>query len=213
MSQKYQRILPQIVSIFGIVLLTVLTTGCEQAIEYLPPLPELPTGKPQKPPVLAQTPATTKIEAAVRQGINKERVKYRLKPLQNNNKLALVARRYSRQMAAQNFCSHTGADGSTLDKRVHAGGISYWVVGEKPRTSPEYSASCFSGDWCRSLANWQHLLHHAVVSAALVILLLSRPKNRQDCISLIPSVFHECPSVVNYSFFLESPTRRPDLSQ
>lgn len=160
MSQKYQCKLPRIVFVFPILLLTLLTTGCEQAIEYLPPLPQFPTGKPQKPPVLAQTPATTKIEAAVRQGINKERVKYKLKPLQNNDKLAQVARRYSRQMAAQNFFSHTGADGSTLDKRVQADGISYWVVGENLFTStniPQPVPAAVEG-WMKSPGHRENIL-------------------------------------------------------
>ncbi|ARV63169.1 hypothetical protein BZZ01_22505 [Nostocales cyanobacterium HT-58-2] len=139
MSHKCKRILPQIFSVFGIMLLTLLTTGCEQALEYLPPLPQLPTDKPQQPPVLTQTPATAKIEAAIRQGINQQRVKYGLKPLQNNEKLAQVARRYSQQMAKKNFFSHTGADGSTLVRRVSSEGISYWVVGENLFTSTNIS--------------------------------------------------------------------------
>ncbi|GAA6624162.1 hypothetical protein NUACC26_099870 [Scytonema sp. NUACC26] len=81
---KYKRksLITQVISVVGVTL-AFLTTGCEEAVEYLPPLPkmEVPSSKPPKPPVLAQTSATATIEAAVRQDINKVRVKYGLKPL------------------------------------------------------------------------------------------------------------------------------------
>ncbi len=114
------------------VAIALLATGCEEAIEYLPPLPriEIPSDEPPAPPLASQSARTAKIEARIREGINKEREKNGLKPLQNNERLAEVARKYSRQMAEKNFFSHTGPDGSTLEKRVSAGGISYWVVGE-----------------------------------------------------------------------------------
>ncbi|WP_272819107.1 CAP domain-containing protein [Scytonema hofmannii] len=121
----------QIISVVGVTI-AFLTTGCEEAVEYLPPLPkiEVPSGKPRKPAVLAQTSTTANIEATIRQDINKVRVKYGLKPLQNNEKLVQIARRYSREMAEKNFFSHTGANGSTLSQRAQSGGIIYWVVGE-----------------------------------------------------------------------------------
>lgn len=159
MSHKYQHILPQIFSGFAIVL-TLLATGCEQAIEYLPPLPQLPTGKPQKPLVLPQTAANAKIEVAVRQSINKERIKYGLKPLQNDNKLAQVARRYSRLMAQRNFFSHTGVDGTTVVHRVRAGGIYYWVVGEnlfKSTNIPQPVPAAVEG-WMKSPGHRENIL-------------------------------------------------------
>ncbi|KAF3885917.1 MULTISPECIES: CAP domain-containing protein [Nostocales] len=130
-KSKYRSAIAPIIPVIGITL-AFLIAGCEEAVEYLPPLPkiEVPSGKPQKPAVLAQTSATANIEAAVRQDINQVRLKYGLKPLQNNEKLAEVARRYSRQMAEKNFFSHTGSDGSTLSQRARSGGIIYWVVGE-----------------------------------------------------------------------------------
>ncbi|KYC35348.1 hypothetical protein WA1_09385 [Scytonema hofmannii PCC 7110] len=133
MRIKYKRksLIIQIISVVGVTI-AFLTTGCEEAVEYLPPLPkiEVPSGKPRKPAVLAQTSTTANIEATIRQDINKVRVKYGLKPLQNNEKLVQIARRYSREMAEKNFFSHTGANGSTLSQRAQSGGIIYWVVGE-----------------------------------------------------------------------------------
>lgn len=114
------------------VAIALLASGCEQAIEYLPPLPrvEIPTDKPRTPALAPQSANTAKIEAGVRQNINQVRQNEGLKPLQNNERLAEVARNYSRQMAEKNFFSHTGADGSTATQRVEAAGITYWVVGE-----------------------------------------------------------------------------------
>jgi uncharacterized protein YkwD len=122
--------LSQILSVTGVTM-AVLLTGCEPLVEYLPPLPriEIPT---QSPPTSQPTQsATTKeIEIAIRESINQVREDEQLSPLQHNERLAQVARMYSRQMAEQDFFSHTGIDGSTLADRVRAGGIIYWVVGE-----------------------------------------------------------------------------------
>ena len=63
-------------------------------------------------------------------------------------------------MAAQNFFSHTGADGSTLDKRVDAGGISYWVVGENLFTStniPQPVPAAVEG-WMKSPGHRENIL-------------------------------------------------------
>jgi uncharacterized protein YkwD len=114
------------------VAIALLTNGCERAIEYLPPLPrvEIPSNQSRTPALASQSARTAKIEVGVRQSINQVRQQEGLQPLQNNERLAQVARNYSRQMAEKNFFSHTGADGSTPAKRVEAAGIVYWVVGE-----------------------------------------------------------------------------------
>ncbi|WP_313933760.1 MULTISPECIES: CAP domain-containing protein [unclassified Calothrix] len=129
-SQKY----PYLSRVIGAgwIAIVLSLTGCEQAIEYLPPLPniEIPTNQPPQSPQLAQTSQTAQIESEIRQEINQVRQKNGLQPLQNNEKLAQVARKYSRQMMEQNFFSHTGIDGSTLSQRVGAGNISYWMIGE-----------------------------------------------------------------------------------
>jgi uncharacterized protein YkwD len=116
----------------GWVAIALSLTGCEQAMEYLPPLPriEIPSNKPSQLSQPIQTPQTAQIEAEIRQQINQVRQKNGLQPLQNNEKLAQVARNYSRQMSEKNFFSHTGWDGSTLSERVRAGGVFYWMVGE-----------------------------------------------------------------------------------
>ena len=124
----------QLFQVFWIVgtTMTLLLTGCEQVIEYLPPLPEIevPSANLPQLPETAQYDKNDQIEILVQQLINQKREDEQLPPLKHNEKLAQVARNYSRQMAENNFFSHTGIDGSTLEDRVKAGGIIYWVVGE-----------------------------------------------------------------------------------
>lgn len=118
---------------FAVAILASGLSGCDnRAIEYLPHLPQinLPQDKSQTPSLSPQSTNTAKIEADIRQSINQVRQKQGLKPLENNQRLAEVARNYSRYMASKNFFSHTGIDGSTPSQRVEAAGILYWVVGE-----------------------------------------------------------------------------------
>ncbi|NJM22548.1 MAG: CAP domain-containing protein [Richelia sp. RM1_1_1] len=71
---------------------------------------------------------------------NQERRKRRLPPLQNNPKLAAAAEKHTRNMAAQNFLSHRGRDGSTLASRVQATGYKYSGLAEniaKGQRTPE----------------------------------------------------------------------------
>ncbi len=109
-----------------------LTNSCERVIEYLPPLPrlEIPLNASRTPALASQSASTAKIEVGIRQSINQVRQHKGLQLLQQNERLAQVARNYSRQMAEKNFFSHTGSEGTTSAERVEAAGIIYWVVGE-----------------------------------------------------------------------------------
>lgn len=156
-----QRQLPPILWVMGTAI-ALLTTSCESAAQYLPPLPRIETSSNEAklPQQNAQSASNAKIEAAIRQGINQVRQENKLQPLQNNEKLAQVARNYSRQMAEQNFFSHTGADGSTLEKRVRAGGIYYWVVGENLFKSKNISqpVSPAIDGWMKSPGHRENIL-------------------------------------------------------
>jgi uncharacterized protein YkwD len=112
--------------------LILLLSGCGQLVEFLPRLPGLdaPVAEPPDPRVAAQSPAIAEMEAEIRQRINEIRQQHGLNELQNNERLAQVARDYSQTMARKNFFSHTGRDGSTPAQRVRAGGINYLLVGE-----------------------------------------------------------------------------------
>ncbi len=142
--------------------IAVCLTGCEQVIEYLPPLPdiEILLNQPPQPPFPTQTAQTAQIEVAIRQQINQVRQKNGLQPLQNNEKLAQVARKYSQQMAEKNFFSHTGIDGSTLQDRVNAGNIPYWMVGEnlfRSKNIPQPVSAAVEG-WLKSPGHRANIL-------------------------------------------------------
>lgn len=106
--------------------------GCESVSNFSSQLPQwdAPVNKSQTPSTPAQSPTAAKMEAEVRERINQVRQQKGLNSLKNNEKLAEVARKYSREMARKNFFSHVSPEGSTLSQRVRAGGIYYWVVGE-----------------------------------------------------------------------------------
>lgn len=154
--------LPQMLWVVSVTMIPLILTGCEQVIEHLPPLPriEVPSSKPLQSPLPTQSGNTAQIETAVRQRINKVRQTKGLQPLDNNERLAQIARNYSRQMAEKNFFSHTGADGSDLQDRVRAGGISYWMVGEnlfKSTNVPQPVPVAVDG-WMKSPGHRENIL-------------------------------------------------------
>ena len=113
--------------------LALILLGCELKRDFLSRLPgfdTLVTEEPSDAPSPAQSAAIAKMEAEVRQRIDEIRTSNGLKPLQNNERLAQVARDYSRRMAQENFFSHTSPDGDTPAQRVRAAGITYLIVGE-----------------------------------------------------------------------------------
>lgn len=70
------------------------------------------------------------LEAGTRQRINQIRQQNGLPPLQRNEALAQVARRYSQQMATQDFFDHKDPSGKDAVQRVHNAGLSFQLVGE-----------------------------------------------------------------------------------
>lgn len=155
---------PQLLWIVGIAI-ALLAAGCERMIEYLPPIPDVGalTSDRSTPQPAAQSAKTAQIETAIRQQINQVRQQNGLTALKPNERLASVARNYSQQMAAKNFFSHTGADGSTLVQRVKAGGISYWIVGEnlfKSTNIPNPVPVAVEG-WMKSPGHRENILRPA----------------------------------------------------
>lgn len=128
-KSNYQR-LPRLPLIVW-VLTAFILVGCEPARNFLPRSPQLnaPSTEPQALQSV-QSGAIVEMEAEIRQQINKIRQQNGLNPLENNERLAQVARNYSQTMARENFFSHTGPKGDTPAQRVREAGISYWVVGE-----------------------------------------------------------------------------------
>lgn len=114
----------------------LLLAGCEVGDRLLELLPQ-PNVPPQAQfsPRVAQSGSTAQMESEVRQRINAIRQQGGLATLRNNEKLAQVARNYSRRMAEQNFFAHVSPQGDTLSDRVKAAKIFYFMVGENLFTS------------------------------------------------------------------------------
>lgn len=142
--------------------LTAFTlVGCKPIQDFLSRSPQsnAPSTKPQALPSV-QSGAILEMEAEIRQQINKIRQQNGLNPLENNERLAQVARNYSQTMARENFFSHTGSKGDTPAQRVREAGISYWVVGEnlfKSTNIPKPVPSAVKG-WMDSRGHRENIL-------------------------------------------------------
>ncbi|MHC1740233.1 MAG: CAP domain-containing protein [Anaerolineaceae bacterium] len=73
---------------------------------------------------------STSFEANVRALINQQRANAGLSTLSNSGALASAARAHSKDMAMNNYLSHSGQDGSTMESRVASAGYSYSALGE-----------------------------------------------------------------------------------
>jgi uncharacterized protein YkwD len=70
------------------------------------------------------------MEASVLAVVNRQRANAGLKPLTSNGALTSAARAHSKDMATNNFFSHTGSNGSSPFSRISAAGFSYSAAGE-----------------------------------------------------------------------------------
>lgn len=77
--------------------------------------------------------------------VNVERCSRSLQPLALNPMLQAAALRHSRDMAANNFLSHTGSDGSTPLQRMQAAGYTPWAWGENAAYGYSSAAAVFNG--------------------------------------------------------------------
>lgn len=146
----------------------VAVGGCSplsNAIAELPQLPELPeisniAQRTSPPAAPAQSPNTAAIEEQVRQQINRIRQQQGLSELENNPKLAEVARRYSQRMSQEGFFSHTSPAGDSMVQRVQSAGIVYWMIGENLFTStniPQPVSAAVDG-WMKSPGHRENIL-------------------------------------------------------
>lgn len=76
------------------------------------------------------TSTQTTYEAKVLKLINAERAKRGLKKLSLNTKLRTAARAHSKDMARNDFFSHTGSNGSSMTDRLNKVGYKYSAAGE-----------------------------------------------------------------------------------
>lgn len=95
---------------------------------------------------------------------NAERMARNLQPVRYDERVAAVARRHTRDMAAQRYFSHTSKDGRSLGDRMTQGGVPWSSVGENiaMRYHEEFSAHF---GWLNSAGhrvnlldpNWQYV--------------------------------------------------------
>lgn len=159
-SVRHRRVVQ--LSSIGWIALMLATTGCEQIRERFPQLPNFDRSAPQPStsPTPAQSATTAQIETAIWRQINQVRQQDGLVALKNNDRLAAVARRYSQQMAEQNFFGHTSRDGATVVERVRAVRISYYAVGENlfKGTNIDHPAPSAVKGWLNSPGHRENIM-------------------------------------------------------
>lgn len=145
----------------GLVAIALLVSGCEfldQISPYLPP--QLQPSSQPIPGGSVQTASTAKMEDQVRQQINAIRQEKGLSQLRHNERLAEVARSYSRRMAEEDFFAHVSPKGDTPAQRVQSAGIFYLLVGENLFTStniPQPVPAAIDG-WMKSRGHRENIL-------------------------------------------------------
>lgn len=92
--------------------------------------PETGAGFSQITPVTTAAPHAMEQEAQIIALINAERAQQGLGALGYNAALATAAQRHASDLAAQNYFSHTGKNGSSVGDRVRAAGYGYCYVSE-----------------------------------------------------------------------------------
>jgi uncharacterized protein YkwD len=86
------------------------------------PVPTDTASAPASPTPTQAAPGNAAVEDAVVALVNGVRRRVRCDPLQNDRRLRQAARQHSGDMAAGNFLSHTGSDGSSAADRMAAAG-------------------------------------------------------------------------------------------
>ena len=79
---------------------------------------------------LEEAPNQASYESTALKLINAERTKRGLKKLSLSTKLRTAARRHSKDMAKNDFFSHTGSNGSSMTDRITKAGFKYAAAGE-----------------------------------------------------------------------------------
>jgi hypothetical protein len=89
---------------------------------------------------------------------NIERAKAGLKPLKLNSQLLNAAQDHSKDMAQDDFFSHTGVDGSSVSDRVQDNGYQYSTVGENIAAGQRTAAEVVEG-WMNSPGHRANILN------------------------------------------------------
>jgi len=89
---------------------------------------------------------------------NASRARHGLKPYSWNEKVALVARKHSEDMANREYYSHYSPEGRGPNERLLAGGVSPCGWGENIYSSPKDAISAHQG-WMNSLGHRNNILN------------------------------------------------------
>lgn len=120
------------------------------------------TRAPRKPaPYQPPFKSGAEAEALTLERINRIRSAAGLQPLRVNERLAEVARAYSRQMAEERFFEHTSPSGSTLQTRVNGAGLRWTRLGEniyKSYNLPDPVSGALKG-WINSPGHKHNILN------------------------------------------------------
>ena len=115
-------------------------------------------------------------EAQTLERINRIRSEAGLQPLRMNERLAEVARAYSRQMAEERFFEHTSPAGSTLQTRVHGAGLRWTRLGEniyKSYNLPDPVSGAVKG-WMSSAGHKHNILNPDFTEAGIGVCVKDR---------------------------------------
>ncbi|ETI56937.1 hypothetical protein F443_00686 [Phytophthora nicotianae P1569] len=100
---------------------------------------------------------TTQYAASMLASVNAQRAAQGLPALCLNTKLMAASMRHSTDMAAKNFVSHTGSDGSTMSLRVTAAGYKWTRVAENVAAGQSSIAAVMTS-WMNSAGHRANIL-------------------------------------------------------
>ncbi|POM72754.1 SCP-like extracellular protein [Phytophthora palmivora] len=101
--------------------------------------------------------STSQYAAAMLASVNAQRAAQGLRPLCINSKLMAASKRHSDDMAARNYMSHTGSDGSTMAQRVTAAGYQWTRVAENVAAG-QLNVAAVMTSWMKSTGHRANIL-------------------------------------------------------
>jgi uncharacterized protein YkwD len=104
-----------------------------------------------------QTYSKTGFQSLLLAAVNKERAAAGLSSLCMSSKLQSSAQGHSNDMAAHNFMSHTGSDGSTMSKRITATGFQWTAIAENVAAGQKDVAAVMKS-WMSSTGHKKNIL-------------------------------------------------------
>lgn len=90
---------------------------------------------------------------------NAERAKAGCPALRQNPALSTAAQRHSEDMAAHNFMSHTGSDGSNVVTRIERAGYTRWTRAAENVAAGQRSAADVVRSWMNSAGHRANILN------------------------------------------------------